>query len=311
MKLFITIPAYNEATTISRVIKALPKKIAGAQSVKVLVWNDGSSDQTATIASKAGADYVFSSKRNLGLARTFDLASSKAVELGADIIVNIDADDQYDPDEIPLLIKPILDDQADIVNGDRQIDNLKHMPSAKKYGNLLGSYIIRKLTGLEINDASSGFRAYTAHAINQLFVFSRHTYTHETLIQAAFGGLTVAEVPITFRARTGSAGGSRLISSVLSHIIKSGSTIIRTILMYRAFKVFVIVGLFWLFCSFVLGIRYLYFLHIEPDAGHVQSLILSSMLFTMGLFSIFIGLIADLISINRKIYNNTFQHGLK
>ena len=303
MKLFITIPAYNEAATISRVIKALPKKIVGTKTVKILVWNDGSTDQTATIASKAGADYVFSSKRNLGLARTFDLVTAKAVELGADIIVNIDADDQYDPDEIPLLIKPILDDQADIVNGDRQINNLKHMPTAKKYGNLLGSYIIRKLTGLEINDASSGFRAYTASAINQLFIFSRHTYTHETLIQAAFGGLTVAEVPITFRARIGSAGGSRLISSVLSHIIKSGSTIVRTILMYRAFKFLVTMGALELLASLLLGIRYIYFVFFLNQAGgHVQSLILASMLLTLGVTTIMVGLLADLIAINRRLY---------
>lgn len=303
MKLFVIIPAYNEANTIARVIRSVPKKIAGVRTIKILVWNDGSQDKTAKIAKQSGADYIFSNKRNLGLARTFDLASTKAVNLGADVIVNIDADGQYDSTEIPHLIKPILGGKADIVNGDRQINHLKHMPIAKKYGNLLGSYIIRRLTGLEINDASSGFRAYTADAIDKLFIFSSHTYTHETLIQAAYGGLTVAEVPITFSARTGSAGSSRLISSVLSHMIKSGSTIIRTILMYRAFKFLVTMGALELLASLLLGIRYIYFVFFLNQAGgHIQSLILASMLLTLGVTTIMVGLLADLIAINRRLY---------
>lgn len=303
MTLFVTIPAYNEEHTIGEVIKSIPRSLKGIKQVKVLVWSDGSSDDTVQAAKQAGADYVFASKRNLGLARTFDLATSKAVELGADIVVNTDADNQYDQGEIPLLLAPILDGTADLVNGNRQVPTLTHMPKSKQLGNRLGSWTIRLLTSLPIQDASSGFRAYTAEAIRELRIFSRHTYTHETLIQAAYGDLAVAEVSITFRARTGGAGSSRLISGVFSHIVKSGSTIVRTILMYRAFKYLVTLGFVELALSAILGLRFLYFLlALEQPGGHIQSLILASMLFTLGLVTIMVGLLADLIAINRKMY---------
>jgi len=177
MTLFVTIPAYNEAQTIAQVIKSIPKKIKGIKTIKILVWSDGSTDQTVNLAKKAGADFVFASKRNLGLAKTFDLATKKAVELGADLIVNTDGDNQYDQQQIPLLIEPIVRGKADIVNGDRQVASLTHMPWPKKYGNQLGSWTIRFLTGLKINDASSGFRAYTKEAINSFHLISSHTYT--------------------------------------------------------------------------------------------------------------------------------------
>lgn len=300
MKLFITIPAYNEDKTITEVIKSIPKKIKGIKSIKILVWSDGSTDQTVTIAKKAGADFVFASKRNLGLAKTFYLATKKAVELGADLIVNTDADNQYDQKQISLLIEPILKNQADIVNGDRQIATLAHMPLPKKYGNQLGSWTIRLLTGLKINDASSGFRAYTKEAINSFNLISSHTYTHETLIQSVFKDLTIKEVPITFKART--SGESRLIGSVWPHIKKSGATIVRTILMYKAFKYLLTLG-FLIMALGLFGVtRFLYFVLLGDGGGHIQSLIIASILISIGFNTILMGVIADLISINRKIF---------
>lgn len=301
MKLFVTIPAYNEAASIAAVIKSVPRKIPGISSVKVVVWSDGSTDKTVEVSKIAGADYVFSNKKNLGLARTFDLATAKAVRLGADIVVNTDADNQYDQSEIPKLLAPILNQVADIVNGDRRVETLSHMPATKKYGNMFGSWIIRLLSGLDINDASSGFRAYTADALKQLTIFSKHTYTHETLIQAAFGDLQVLEVPVTFRSRPGKAGSSRLVSNVFTHVSKSASTIIRTVLMYKALKVFVTLGTIELFFSLLLGARYLWIMFVGLGGSHVQSLILASMLFNMGLVSLLIGIISDLIAVNRKI----------
>ena len=301
MKLFVTIPAYNEAASIAAVIKSIPRKIPGISSVKVVVWSDGSTDKTVEVSKIAGADYVFSNKKNLGLARTFDLATAKAVRLGADIVVNTDADNQYDQSEIPKLLAPILNQVADIVNGDRRVETLSHMPATKKYGNMFGSWIIRLLSGLDINDASSGFRAYTADALKQLTIFSKHTYTHETLIQAAFGDLQVLEVPVTFRSRPGKAGSSRLVSNVFTHVSKSASTIIRTVLMYKALKVFVTLGTIELFFSLLLGARYLWIMFVGLGGSHVQSLILASMLFNMGLVSLLIGIISDLIAVNRKI----------
>jgi len=301
MHLMVTIPAFNEEETIGDVIKSVPKKLKGINKIEVLVWNDGSTDKTIEKAKQAGANYVFSSKKNLGLARTFDLATTKAVELGADIIVNTDADNQYDQAEISKLIAPILAGKADVVNGDRQVETLDHMPASKKFGNLVGSWVIRKLTGQNIQDASSGFRVYTAQAIKELTIFSKHTYTHETLVQIAFSDLAITEVPVTFRARLGGSSNSRLIKGVFSHIFKSGSTIIRTLLMFKALRVFVSLGLMSLFLAALLGVRFLWYFFLEESAGHIQSLILASMLFNLGLLTMFVGVIADLIAINRKI----------
>lgn len=302
MKLIVTIPAYNEEATIDSVIASIPRKFKGIAKVEILVWSDGSADDTVLHAKKAGADHVFANKKNLGLARTFDLATAKAVELGADIIVNTDADNQYDQKEIPLLLAPILNGTADIVNGNRKVETLDHMPIAKKYGNILGSWTIRLLSGLKIQDASSGFRAYTAPAIKQLTILSRHTYTHETLIQAAFGDLQLVEVPVAFHARHDSAGQSRLVSNVFTHISKSASTIIRTLLIYKALRVFMTFGTLVLLLSMLLGLRYLLLLTMGNSGGHIQSLVLASMLFNLGLVIILVGVIADLIAVNRKMF---------
>lgn len=301
MKLIVTIPAYNEEETIADVIKSIPRKIKGIKKVEVLVWSDGSTDETVKLAKKAKADHVFQSKRNLGLARTFDLATTKAVELGADIIVNTDADNQYDQNEIPLLIKPILAGEADIVNGNRQVEKLEHMPTSKKYGNMLGSWVIRMLTGLTIQDASSGFRAYTAEAIKDLRILSDHTYTHETLVQTAHSNLTITEIPVVFKARHKKTGQSRLISNVFTHISKSAVTIIRTILMYKALRVMTMLGALELLLSVVIGARFLWFWLQGAGSGHIQSLILGSMLLTLGITTMMIGVLADLISINRRM----------
>ena len=198
MHLIVTIPAYNEEETIAEVINSVPKKLKGIKKIETLVWDDGSTDTTAQVAKKAGATYVFSNKKNLGLARTFDLATTKAVKLGADIVVNTDADNQYDQKELSKLLEPILEGKADVVNGNRQVEVLNHIPPSKKFGNLLGSWVIRKLTGLTIQDASSGFRAYTAEAIQALHIFSRHTYTHETLVQIALVILLLPKLQFLF-----------------------------------------------------------------------------------------------------------------
>ncbi len=239
-KVFITIPAYNEEKTIGKVIKSIPRKIKGVEEVKVLVWDDGSTDNTFKVAKQSGADYVFRNKKNLGLAKTFHKAVKKAVDLGADIIVNVDADDQYDQKEIPKLIEPILQDKADLVNGDRQVKKLSHMPFVKKWGNVLGTTFINWLTGLRLKDASSGFRAYTKEVIESFKRISSHTYTHETLIQAAFNDFVIEEVPVKFKKRK--FGSSRLITSVPVHIFKSVVVILRAILMYKALIVFTTLG---------------------------------------------------------------------
>ncbi len=305
MKLIVTVPAYNEEKSIIEVVRSVPRKIKGIDFVQVLVYDDGSTDHTAVSAKKAGADYVYTHKRNRGLARTFKDALDAALELGADVVVNTDADNQYDQAEIPKLLAPILNGTADLVIGDRQVATLGHMPTGKKYGNMLGSAFIRWFTGMKVRDASSGFRAHTRECAQHLSIVSEHTYTHETLIDAFFKGMVIVDVPVVFRKRT--SGQSRLIArGVMNHIVKSVATIIRTVLLYRALYVLSVIGS--IIGAIGLGgiIRYLYFALIEGDAGgHVQSLVISSVLIGTGINIIFLGFIADLLAYNRRLIENT------
>ncbi len=298
-KLIVMIPAYNEELTIEKVIKSIPRKIEGISDVRVLVIDDGSTDNTSEVARASGADYVFKNITNLGLARAFQKGMDMALSLGADIIVNTDADNQYDQSEIPDLIKPILEGKADIVSGNRQVENLDHMTSAKKYGNIIGSKVVRLSAGYNIQDASSGFRAYNKEAALKLFITSSHTYTHETLIQAQHKNLRVIEVPVTFKKREGS--DSKLIKSVYSHIKKSSSAIVRNTLMYNAFKAFSYIGISLIILGAIPFFRWLYLSYIEGQFGlHTQSLLLGTLLIVFGGFSIFLGFIADLLAINRR-----------
>ncbi|MFA6006006.1 MAG: glycosyltransferase family 2 protein [Patescibacteria group bacterium] len=302
MNIIVIIPALNEEASIESVIRSVPRKIPGITGVRVLVYDDGSVDRTTAIAKKAGADLLFRHPRPYGLARTFKDALHEALRAGADIIVNTDADNQYDQKEITQLVRPIIDGAADFVIGDRQVKKLDHMPWAKKYGNMIGSYAIRLLVGTSVSDASSGFRAFTSELARSVNILSDHTYTHEMIIDAHFKHFRIANVPITFRRRTN--GISRLIShGVVSHLLKSASTIIRTVLLYEALKVLSITG--GLFVSLgLVGIgRFLYLslLTSEGSKGHIQSLVISSILIVIGFNVVVLGLIADLISYNRRL----------
>jgi glycosyltransferase involved in cell wall biosynthesis len=299
VKLIVTIPAFNEEESIGKVIQSIPRDIEGVEKVEVLVLDDGSRDKTVQEAKKAGAEHVISNKKNLGLARTFKKAITASLQRGAEIIVNTDADDQYEQGEIPALIKPLLKGEADIVIGDRQIKSLDHMPTSKKYGNLIGSWVVRKLSGTNVEDASSGFRAFTCEAARSFNLLSSHTYTHETIIQAANRDLVVAQIPIIFKKRE--AGESRLISGVVPHIKRSLSTIIRTILMYKAFKYLVTLGAVFMGAGFLGVVRFLYFFFTNGGAGHIQSLVISSVLISVGFMTAVMGILADLIGINRRI----------
>ncbi|PJE62932.1 glycosyl transferase [Candidatus Roizmanbacteria bacterium CG10_big_fil_rev_8_21_14_0_10_39_6] len=300
MKLIVTIPAYNEEKSIVEVIQSVPRKIRGISKVEVLVYDDGSTDGTAQAAKQAGADYVLSHTTNKGLAVTFRDAVEKALALGADILANTDADNQYDQAEIPRLVAPILERKADLVIGDRQVAHLAHMPFAKKYGNMVGSFVIRMFTGMKVKDASSGFRAHSRECANMLNIVSLHTYTHETLIDAYFKGLIVVNVPVTFKKR--SHGTSKLIKGVGSHIGKSATTIIRTVLLYRAFALLTKLGGFISIIGIALLGRYLYFaLFMGKSEGHIQSLVISSILIGVGLNILVLGFLADLVAYNRKL----------
>ncbi|HVY01603.1 MAG TPA: glycosyltransferase family 2 protein [Candidatus Nanoarchaeia archaeon] len=298
MKLIVQIPAFNEEKSIVSVIKEIPRKIPGIQKVEILVIDDGSTDNTSQEAKKAGADYVIKNTKNSGLAYTFQKGLQKSLELGADIIVNTDADFQYNQKEIPKLIKPILDNQADIVSGNRQVEQLDHMIAAKKYGNMVGSKVVKFCAGYDIIDASSGFRAYSKQAAMKLFVTSTHTYTHDTLIQASHKNLKVIEVPVEFRKRE---GDSKLIKSVSSHIKKSLSTIMRTTLMYNSFRFFSYTGAILIILGLIPMIRWFVLSYLLSEGGqHIQSLIVGAVLIVAGGMSVLLGFVADLLAVNRR-----------
>jgi glycosyltransferase involved in cell wall biosynthesis len=297
--LFVQIPCLNEDRSVVKVINRIPKKELTKLGVttKIVVIDDGSKDNTYKVASK-NADVVIVHKKTLGLAQTFKSGIDYALDKKADIIVNIDADNQYNPSEIIDLIQPILKDEADFVIGDRQIEKLFFMPLGNRLGNRLGSWVIRKLTGLNIPDASSGFRAFNRATALNFNLQSTYTYTHETIIQASEKKLRIVSVPITFRKRE--FGESRLISGLFNHIKKSMVVIVKTILMYRAFKYLLLLGSIIILFGTLLGIRFLYFFSSGDGTGHTQSLVLASVLVNLGFITIVLGIIADLISTNRK-----------
>ena len=234
MKLVILIPAFNEEKTISDVIKSIGTSFPKINEIEVLVIDDGSTDKTADVARSCGA-LVYSFTQNKGLAKAISYGFSKARERKADILVILDADNQYDPNEIPLLLDPILGKKADIVLGDRKIMKLDHMPLQKKIGNKLSSRVVSKLMGQRINDAQTGFRAFNQDAINKLHIFSGYTYTQETLLQAKYKGLKILEVPVAFRRRNDK---SRLISNIFTYAFRTISLIASTIIFYKSFKFF-------------------------------------------------------------------------
>lgn len=297
MKLIVTIPAYNEEKTIAQVIREIPRQIFNIDKIEVLVVDDGSRDNTALEAKNAGADYVISNPKNKGLAFTFQRAVDEALVYDADIIVNTDADNHYDQSKIPELVQPILEKKADLVIGDRVIQNLK-MKKFNKYGNLLGSWFICKFINLPKLDASSGFRAYTREAALKLNVFSGHTYTHETLIQAKDKNLTIASVPIPAREVKRK---SKLIKSIPRHATKSLWVIFRIFTLYKPMRVFSALGGIIFLIGLIPIFRFLYFYFTSDGQGHIQSLIIGAVFCLIGFNTIVLAFLASAIGWNRKL----------
>lgn len=298
MKLIIQIPAYNEEATLPQTIRDLPRLIPGIDEVRVLVIDDGSTDRTAEVAREAGADYVVRLKRNHGLAMAFMTGMEAALRLGADIIVNTDADNQYRGEDIARLIQPLLNGEADIVVGDRGVAALEHFSSLKRLLQRWGSWIVERAAGLPIPDATSGFRAFTREAALRLTVLSDYTYTLETLIQAGARKMKVIYVPVRVNPP---ARPSRLIRSLPSFLVISAVTIVRFYTMYRPLRVFITLGGLLITGGLTLGTRFLYFYLRGDGAGHVQSLILAAILTIVGFQVCLIGLVADLIQMNRRM----------
>lgn len=298
MKLIIQIPCYNEEATLGKTLSELPKTLDGINEIKVLVIDDGSTDKTVEVAKENGVEDFVILPTNLGLAKAFSTGLAKALELGADIIVNTDADNQYCADDIEKIIKPILEKNADIVIGSRPIENIKHFSLIKKILQKLGSWVMRLVSSTKIADATSGFRAFSRNAALQINVFDNYTYTLETIIQAKAKGLEIISVPISVNPELRK---SKLIKNIFDYIKRSTFTMIRMFIVYRPFRFFAIIGCLFLFPGFLLGVRFLYFYLNQAGSGHIQSLILSSILILTGVQIGIIAILADLLSINRKL----------
>ncbi|MFC3685190.1 glycosyltransferase family 2 protein [Hydrogenophaga luteola] len=298
MKLIIQIPCYNEAATLGIALAALPREVPGFDKVEWLIIDDGCTDNTVEVALAHGVDHVVRHTRNQGLARGFMNGLQACLEHGADVIVNTDADNQYNADDIPALTRPILDGKADIVIGARPIAAIEHFSPIKKLLQKLGSWVVRVASKTSIPDAPSGFRAMSRSAARRLTVFSDYTYTLETIIQAGQKNMAITSVPIRVN---GDLRPSRLVKSIASYIQRSIVTIIRVFVIYRPFRFFASIGITLFTLGFLIGLRFLYkWLTVDYD-GHIQSLILASSLLIIGFHTILIAFVADLLSANRKL----------
>lgn len=297
--LVVMIPAYNEEASIGQVIREVPRSIPGVDRVLVLVIDDGSRDRTAEVAREAGADFILTHRVNRGLAITFREGLDAALSLGANIIVNTDADNHYDQTRIPELIGPILAGEADIVIGSRPIEGLEKMSFTRRWGNRLANLIFRFLYGLPPNtDISSGFRAYSREAALRLSITSRYTYTHESLISALDHRLKIVNKVIPARDVT---RPSRLMSSVWSHIVRAGSVAFMSFVVHRLFRILAAISALLILVGTGLYLRFLYFFVTSEGVGHVQSLVAGSLVIILGVQLLIWGFFAAALAKNRQL----------
>ncbi len=298
MKLIIQIPCYNEERTLGVTIHDLPTAIDGVDEIEYLIINDGSRDDTVAEARRLGVHHVVSFKNNRGLAHGFMAGLDACLHLGADIIVNTDADNQYCGADIEKLVRPILDGKADMVIGERPIDETAHFSPAKKLFQHLGSWVVRKASGTDIPDAPSGFRAYSREAALRINVTNEYTYTLETIIQAGRSKMAITSVPIRTNPELRK---SRLFNSMWGYMKRSASVIVRSYAMYKPMKFFGSIGAVIFLLGVLLGGRFMWYVALGDSSGHVQSLILTAILLMLGFMVFMLGVMGDLISKNRKL----------
>jgi glycosyltransferase involved in cell wall biosynthesis len=304
MKLIVQIPCYNEEQTLRETLRAIPRVIDGVHQVEILVVDDGSSDRTSDVARDGGADYVIRHPQNQGLARAFRTGLDACLRLGADVIVNTDADNQYDATAIPLLVAPILARHADIVVGDRQTNSVQHFSATKRALQSFGSAVVRRVSGVRVPDAVSGFRALSRDAAMQMNIVSPFSYTIEMLIQAGSKNIAVTSVPVRTNAPT---RPSRLFRSVPDFIARSAGTMVRTYAMYRPLTTFFRIGAVLLIIGAIPIARFMFFWLDGRSSGHVQSLVLGGAFVTIGFVTLLFGLLADVVSFNRRLIELTLE----
>ena len=296
--LIIQIPCLNEASTLGLTLAGLPRAVLGVDKVETLIIDDGSTDNTVDIARAHGVHHVIRLPRHQGLAKAFTAGLEASLKAGADIIVNLDADNQYCAEDIPKLIAPILEGGAEIVIGARPVREIAHFSATKKVLQKLGSWVVRLASRTDVPDAPSGFRAMSRNAAMRLHVFSQYSYTLETIIQAGQKSMAITSVPIRTNPVT---RPSRLFKSVPAYLQRQVVTIIRIFMTYRPFRFFAVPGLTIFLIGFFISLRFLYFYFTAGGEGHVQSLILSELLMGAGFFLVVVGLLADLIAVNRSL----------
>lgn len=298
MKAIIQIPCFNEGDTLPQVIADLPRELPGFSRVEYLVIDDGSTDGTAEVARRLGVHHVVRHRRNRGLARAFRTGLDAALRAGADVIVNTDGDNQYCADDIAALVRPIVEGRADVVVGDRQTARLSHFSPMKKLLQRLGTFVVRQLSGTDVRDAVSGFRALSREAAIRLNIVSSFSYTTEMIIQAGHKGLAVASVPVRVNPQTRE---SRLFRSTWRFVERSATTILRMYAMYKPLRVFFAIGLVVALAGMVPILRFLWLWLGGGGDGHVQSLVLGGVLVVLGFVTFIVGILADLIGFNRQL----------
>lgn len=304
MKLIVQVPCYNEEKTLPSVINSIPKSIPGIDKIETLIIDDGSSDKTVQVARELGVTHIIRNRQNQGLARTFATGIHECLKHGADIIVNTDGDNQYPQKDIPKLIKPILDKEYDIVVADRQIKSIEHFSPLKKFFQTTGSRVVNLASGTDIPDAPSGFRAYSRHAAMSLNIITDFSYCMETIISAGRRRIAITHVPVNTNPKTRE---SRLFNNILQHMMKSGGAILRSYTMYRPMQVFLATGISTILIGTIPYIRFLWLMFPdgEPVSGHLQSLLFGAIFIFLGVMFLVIGIVADLLSINRRLLEDT------
>ena len=305
MKLFIQIPCHNEEASLPIAVGALPQSLPGVSRIETLVIDDGSTDRTVAVAREIGVTHVVGFPRNQGLAKAFMLGIRSCLERGADIIVNTDADNQYDARDIPALIQPILEGRAEIVVGARPIATVRHFSPVKKLLQRIGSVVVARVSGTTVADAPSGFRAFSREAASRLNVFSDYTYTLETIIQAGQKNMSIVSVPVRVN---GDLRPSRLVRSIFSYVRRSVVTILRILILYRPVAFFFSMGSLLFLSGVTLGVRFLYLrYYLDIGTGHVQSVILAAVLMILGFQTGLLAFIADLLSVNRRLLEELLE----
>ncbi len=302
MKVVVQIPCLNEEATLPSTLANIPRHLSGVDEISILVVDDGSIDRTAQVARECGVEHVVQFPRNRGLAEAFRAGLETALNMGADIVVNTDADNQYCAEDIKLLVEPILAGRADMVVGDRGVGTLGGFSPLKRKLQQLGSWVVQQAADISVADATSGFRAFSREAALRLMVLSRYSYTLETLIQAGTRQMAVVFVPVRTNPQT---RPSRLMRNLPHYLLNSTATILRAYTMYRPLRVFTMIGGLLLAGGLALGLRFMYFYIAGNGTGHIQSLILAALLLIVGFQVCLIGLVADLIAANRKILEET------